>query len=766
MGVFVLKRKVFCSLLLVVFCFEMFAQTDYSDSWEDFYSYVNAKSVVKNGNFIYVIVDNGVFSVNEDDDAVQKFSSVHGLSGEATSAICYSSAIESFVVAYESGLFEIVATDGAVQRVVDIVLSEVSSQKGINALYEVEGMLYLATSFGIVLYDLVSGEFVDTFFVGANSSLVSINDIILANGDIYASSDDGIYRANLSENLNDANNWIRFSSGVYTSLGFFDGDLLVAKDKKIYKIDESFNLNQKVSVSAQVTDFHTDGGSLIVGTSSKTEIYNGNYQKLHSIATPSNGVFIDGQKIYLATSDRGVLRSQLSNPEGFTELHPDGPLNNQAFSISVKNQDLWVVYGGFSYDYKVLHQELGVTHYNGEAWVQIPYNSAFPAADITQAAIDPNHANRVYLSSYKHGILVLEDDVPIRVLNYENSGLARWIYSGHAGIEHTISGVVFDENGSLWVANTWTKGNEDISLQKMEANAVTSSIKFSNNSVTGINTLFRDNYKNVYMGTTLGLWIYNEDTNQTAIVNTEDSKGKLPELNVRAVAVDKNQRVWIGSEEGGLVYFDDMQNVYSGSFSNAERLIIVDDGTPKELLGSVRINDIYIDGSDTKWFATHSGGVVHTNSTGQETLHLFNEENSPLPSNEVLEIQMDESTGKVFFLTSKGIVAYNSDIASHGDALSEVYGYPNPALKQHSEVTIVGADGQGLPFGTNVKIVDVAGNLVFESNTIEELSPYGGKIVWDKTNLAGNPVASGVYIVLLYNEAGQQTSSSKIAVIN
>jgi hypothetical protein len=113
------------------------------------------------------------FSVNEDDDAVQKFSSVHGLSGEATSAICYSSAIESFVVAYESGLFEIVATDGAVQRVVDIVLSEVSSQKGINAMYEVEGMLYLATSFGIVLYDLVSGEFVDTFFVGANSSLVS-----------------------------------------------------------------------------------------------------------------------------------------------------------------------------------------------------------------------------------------------------------------------------------------------------------------------------------------------------------------------------------------------------------------------------------------------------------------------------------------------------------------------------------------------------------------------------------------------------------------
>ena len=65
-----------------------------------------------------------------------------------------------------------------------------------------------------------------------------------------------------------------------------------------------------------------------------------------------------------------------------------------------------------------------------------------------------------------------------------------------------------------------------------------------------------------------------------------------------------------------------------------------------------------------------------------------------------------------------------------------------------------------------MKILDVAGNLVFESNTVQEQSPYGGKIVWDKTNLAGAQVASGVYIVLLFNEANVQTSSTKIAIIN
>jgi hypothetical protein len=60
---------------------------------------------------------------------MEKFSSVTGLSGGITSAVHYSSATSSFVIGYESGLFEIVASNGSINRVVDIVLSDVSSKK-------------------------------------------------------------------------------------------------------------------------------------------------------------------------------------------------------------------------------------------------------------------------------------------------------------------------------------------------------------------------------------------------------------------------------------------------------------------------------------------------------------------------------------------------------------------------------------------------------------------------------------------------------------
>ena len=157
---------------------------------------------------------------------------------------------------------------------------------------------------------------------------------------------------------------------------------------------------------------------------------------------------------------------------------------------------------------------------------------------------------------------------------------------------------------------------------------------------------------------------------------------------------------------------------------------------------------------------------MYTNPSGQTTLANFSKENSPLPSNRILKIRVDDNNGKVYFATDKGIVAYNSNVAPFGDVLADVYGYPNPALKNHETITITGRNGTNLPKGTNVKILDVAGNLVYETNVIEGQEVQGGKVVWNKKNLAGNSVASGVYIVLLSNDDASETATAKIAIVN
>ncbi len=65
-----------------------------------------------------------------------------------------------------------------------------------------------------------------------------------------------------------------------------------------------------------------------------------------------------------------------------------------------------------------------------------------------------------------------------------------------------------------------------------------------------------------------------------------------------------------------------------------------------------------------------------------------------------------------------------------------------------------------------MKIVDASGRLVHETNVVEGQELKGGKVIWNKTNLAGRKVASGVYIVLLTLPDRSETSITKIAIIN
>ena len=217
-----------------------------------------------------------------------------------------------------------------------------------------------------------------------------------------------------------------------------------------------------------------------------------------------------------------------------------------------------------------------------------------------------------------------------------------------------------------------------------------------------------------------------------------------------------------------MVVYNGASGVFDDSTPNGYPVVINGDenGFGERLLGDQKINSIVIDGAENKWFGTDNGGVIYTNPNGQKTLANFSMKNSPLPSDKIKKIAVDRSLGKVYFATDKGMVAYNSNVAPFGDVLAAVYAYPNPALINHQTITIDGRKGTHLPKGTNVKILDVAGNLVYETNVLEGQELQGGKVVWNKKNLAGNPVASGIYIVLLSNEDASETAFTKIAIVN
>ena len=755
------------------------AQTDFSGSWEDFFSYNNVKDFVIIDDKIYAIADNAAFIYDTNTEEIQKISSVHGLSGKETSSLYYSQGTQRFVIGYLSGLIEIIDPDGRITIANDIERLDITGQKQITDISEFENTLYLSTPFGIVSYDIENLNFGDTYFIDEGSNPIFVNQTAIEQGTIYAATAKGIYSADVTDpNLIDFNNWLQPEGdllGDFVSVEVFDDKIYTSRGNSIYRFTDIDQISNVGSYSEIIVDLKASADYLCISKNKSASVLDKNLIPVHETLPGSAYDFeiqtsfaVEGIS-FLATTTFGILAQPFSSSD-FVEIHPEGPTANEVFSIAADRGQLWVVYGGYDGAFTPLGKRLGYSHYNSSAmgsdgWINNPFDLNFQAKDLVHVTIDPAHENRAYISSWNDGILIVENDEPKTLWNESNSGLEDLYPEGSPDTSIRINGSSFDNRGNLWIANAWVQNR----VKKYDTNGSWKSADLSSlitNPAFGLTELIIDKSGSVWIGSRRnGALVYNESGNRKRALITEATKGSLPDLNVRTLAVDRNNRIWIGTQKG-LVVFSDAAGLFEAEIYDASPVIVEDDGVPKRLLGDQPVNSIAIDGAENKWFGTDTGGVLGTNPSGSETLYIFNKDNSPLPSNRVVKIQVDNSNGRVYFATDRGIVAFDSGVSPYGERLEEVYAYPNPARKNHEFVTIDGRNGSNLPRGTNVKILDVAGRLVYETNVEIGQEDKGGKVIWNKKNLRGRNVASGVYIVLLTSPDKSETSSTKIAIIN
>ena len=773
--------------LFIFFSFSTFslvAQVDYSDAWEDFFSYNNVKDFIKVDNMLYALTDNATFTYDFSTQETEKLSSVQGLSGETTSAIHYSIETNRLVIGYENGLIEVIDSDGSITISSDIVSFNQTGAKSINNIFEYQGKLYLSTSFSIVEYDILELEFGDTFFIGNNSSDVNILEIIVFNNRIYAATQNGIFHADINNpNLIDFNNWslITSANNNFKNITVFNDKLYTILNTQLYEVNEINELELITSFSGTVNGLKSSSTHLSVAFNSSVAVYDTQLNLVFQNTADDdfdytlNTAYTENNQLLLATNQFGVLSSPSLNEPTFSEIHPEGPVSNDIFSVTAKDNHLWAVYGGYDRTMAPVQPNLGYSHYNGENWYTEENESDNSFPGLVHVTLDPSNEDKAYISSFGStsmidtyktgGLFVVENNEVSNFYNNLNSPLENLYDTDPTNNSVTIriSGSVFDRQGNLWLTN----------LGKKELK------KFSNGSWTefnisagkpnlsfGLSDIIIDRNNTLWIGTRGdGVIAFNENGNRIKGLTTIPTQGGLPKMKVLSLASDTENRIWIGTISG-LVVFNNASGVFDADVLDAQPIIILDDGTPRKLLGDETVNTIAVDGANNKWFGTENGGVTYTNPSGQNTIANFSKQNSPIPSDRIVKIAVDKDTGKVFFATDKGIVAYNSNVAPFGDSLGEVYAYPNPVRKFHDIVTIDGRNGTNLPKGTNVKILDVAGNLVYESNVVEGQQLQGGKVIWDKKNLAGTYVASGIYIVLLANEDASETSTTKIAIIN
>jgi ligand-binding sensor domain-containing protein len=250
----------------------------------------------------------------------------------------------------------------------------------------------------------------------------------------------------------------------------------------------------------------------------------------------------------------------------------------------------------------------------------------------------------------------------------------------------------------------------------------------------------------------LGLFYFNEkgtyaDESDDVYGYVTTSKG-LTSNAIYSLAVDRRGDLWVGTNLGVSI----ISNLNAVLTSSNPQLRVSNSFAVRQQT----INAIAVDPLNQKWLGTNQG-LFLLSSDGTQLLAALDSKNSPLLSDIVESITIDERSGRVYVGSANGLTVFDTPSILPVDSFNGLTIYPNP-LHLTDGCTLVTIDG--LIRNTDIKIVSVSGKLVREFS-----SPGGRTAFWDGRNDDGELVNSGVYIIIAFDEEGNSVETGKIAVL-
>lgn len=764
-------RKLFLFFLLISSV--AFSQTT-KQLWKGYFSYNQVNDLAESPTKIIASTQKALFSKNISTNELKTINTIDGLSGQDITTIYHSQEYNKTIIGHANGLILILnESDGKILIVPGIrdQAGLTPTKKRINHIFEFEGKLYISTDFGVVQYNMITLGFGDTYLIGPAGEEAKVYQTTILDNWIYAVTEqNGIRRANLTNaNLNDFSQWQVYDAGFWNGIVSHNNQIVATNTNgQVYR-SNGLGLIVMASLPQTAIDLRSYQNRLIITTQNNVLVFDENFvqtnnvnsSQITSILTPVffNCATVINNILYIGTREDGVLSTPLSNTSTFQIIKPDGPSRNNIFSLqTTPTNKLWTVYGGYNIDYAPDVSEYGIGKLTESGWLNIPYDETLESKSLVRITLNPANENNVFFSSFHRGILEVQDDVAIaRYDETTPQGPEALIYTIDPSYKSVrINGAVFDKIGNLWFNNS--RVENAIKVKKAGGGWQSYSIKdFVSDTDQDYGRMVIDKNGTKWFTSTLnGLIGFNENTTpKFKKAFSPDDSGNAFLQNASAVAIDNRNQIWIGTL-GGLRVLPSVDRFLGEDIElETNSIIIMEDGLAQELLYEQFITDIAVDGANNKWIGTANAGVFLLSPNGQETIYRFTRENSPLPSNIINDIEINNNTGEVFFATDAGLVSFKGTATKGNDDLSQVYVYPNPVRPEfYGTVKIANLINKA-----NVKITDIEGNLVYEATS------EGGTLEWDTKAFGKHRVASGVYMIFISSEDGTETKVKKVMIV-
>lgn len=766
-------------ILLFSLSFRVLSQGIAIGEWRDHLPYDYATNVEEFKNYVFASTPYSLFYYEKEYSSVHRLSKVNGLSDLGVSDISYNPEKKILVVSYSNTNVDLIQENMSIINIPDIKRKEILGNKTINSIMNYGKYAYMSCGFGIVVVNLDRNEIKDTYYIGPEGSYINV--LAMAHDDtaFYAATESGIYYADINNpNLAYFGNWhkmtgIPYPNGYYNLVHVFNGMLMINHHDADEPEDDLYvRRNGEWTVLEEedtetTNSIRSSGNNLVVSYKSFVRHYDENLDEVVKIFTygssnvAATDAILGGDGNYwLADRSKGLAKVWGGGYENEI-IKPSGAPTAEIFDMDVKDGKLWLVPGGITGTWNNTWRTARVFNFIDESWnVFDPWNT--PALDslrdMVSVTIDPMDPNKVYAGSWSRGLVELTDGALSNLYGITNSSLGVHMQEGPPVVK--VGHTAFDNEHNLWVV---TSGAEHI-LSVRRDNGQWQSYNLGPSS-QGIDVmkLLVDSYNQKWLipRTTQSnpnyIYVFDEKSTSGKTVRALKSGaglGNLPGTTVFALAEDLEGEVWVGTDEGVAVFYNP-QGVISDN-ADAERILVDIDGYVQYLLETESVKAIAVDGANRKWIGTERAGVFLLSPDGQQQLFHFTEDNSPLLSNSITCITINDDNGEVFFGTTKGLISYRSTATPGGPTNEDVYAYPNPVKQGYNGPVAI----KGLVNNASVKITDVNGRLVYETRA------EGGQAIWDGRNFDGRRANTGVYMVFVTNSDGNEKMVTKILFLN
>ncbi|MCB9231334.1 MAG: T9SS type A sorting domain-containing protein [Bacteroidia bacterium] len=730
-------------------------------TWTSYSSHHYPKGMVKKGSLLHVISRGGLYTYDINNFKIKTYSTIDGLSGNNSNTIYYDPSSQHIFVGYDNGMINYFSdiSSGEITFITDIKRSENYTSKGINRFHAQGDILYIATKFGVVAYDVVKKETRSSYpKISRLNTGSEVYDLTIFHDSLFlAMGDSGLYTAPLNHpNLADPNAWKRISGGT---LPGGNVKFVTQAHNMVYAVveDTVFRKNGSIWETAPMGVhtygfFHAENDILVGGYQTFSEaLYPGDSLVLVDNGGRQIAAYGHQDFIWIADSDVGLLRFKAG---AFSKVNPEGPTNNYVAKIVAGAGEFYIAPKGRAGTYRYFDQSGIYYHTPTDGWKILNHRDKILDdtlyRDFSAACYDPA-TGKCYLGSCGEGVLVLKNGEVIDSYTPYNSGIL-----GNRDtfpFDLRVSDLALDSKGNLWVLIVLQ--DSDHLLQVRTKAGAWYNYKLSGGRPTD---LVIDELDNKWViNDQVGIYVFNENgtfdvtsDDQLRKVSNSIGNGALPTNDVLSAVVDLNGHIWVGTGDGVHVFYDPY-SIFTSNFSDGSCPVFEN----QCLMKSQKVLCITVDGANRKWIGTNNG-VYLISEDGTEQVYHFTTENSPIFSDVINTIAVEPSTGEVFIGTEEGLISFMGD-AIEGKANSEeLYVFPNPVMSDFDGlITIRGSVAEA-----KVKIVNTNGQLV------REMDSNGGQATWDARDQWGNRVKSGIYVVMVADKEGRKAGYTKVTILN